>query len=95
MSKTNTLQDFIVWKKGHHFFLEIYKFTKQVSKDEIYRLNSQIRRAIVSITVNSTEGYKRTNNKDKLPFYKISQISLEESSCFLILYKDLNYIQKQ
>lgn len=93
MKKTNTFQDLIVWKKGHTFVLEVYKITKQFPKEEIYGLTSQFRRAAVSITANIAEGYKRFSNKEKLRFYNISQAPLEECRYFLILSKDLGYIE--
>ncbi|GGD22413.1 four helix bundle protein [Hyunsoonleella pacifica] len=92
MDKTNTFQDLIVWQKGHAFVLEVYKITKSFPKEEVYGLTSQFRRAAVSITANISEGFKRVSAKEKLRFYNISQASLEECRYFLILSKDLGYI---
>ena len=87
MEKTKSFEDLLVWQKGHSFVLEVYKLTKQFPKEEIYGLTSQFRRAAVSITANIAEGYKRLSNKEKLRFYNISQVSLEECRYFLILSK--------
>ena len=95
MGKANTFQDLIVWQKGHKFVLEIYKITKSFPKEEVYGLTSQFRRAVVSITGNIAEGYKRTSAKEELRFYNISQVSLEECRCFLILSNDLDYIENR
>ena len=92
MDKTNTFQDLIVWQKGHAFVLEVYKITKSFPKEEVYGLTSQFRRAAVSITANISEGFKRVSTKEKLRFYNIAQASLEECRYFLILSKDLGYI---
>ena len=35
-----TFQDLIVWQKSYKFVLEIYKFTKNFPKSEIYGLSS-------------------------------------------------------
>ncbi|CAL2085911.1 four helix bundle protein [Tenacibaculum sp. 190524A02b] len=92
MEKTATFEDLLVWQKGHLLVLKIYKLTKNFPKEEVYGLTSQFRRAAISITANIAEGYKRINNKEKLRFYNISQASLEECRYFLILSKDLNYV---
>lgn len=92
MEKTATFEDLLVWQKGHLFVLKIYQLTKNFPKEEIYGLTSQFKRAAISITANIAEGYKRINNKEKLRFYNISQASLEECRYFLILSKDLNYV---
>lgn len=47
-----TFQDLIVWQKSYEFILEIYKFTKNFPKSEIFGLSSQFRRALVSIPAN-------------------------------------------
>jgi four helix bundle protein len=41
-----------VWQQSHAFTLEIYKITSVFSKDELYGLTSQIRRASSSIPTN-------------------------------------------
>ncbi|CAL2086375.1 Four helix bundle protein [Tenacibaculum sp. 190524A02b] len=92
MGKTATFEDLLVWQKGHLFVLKIYQLTKNFPTEEVYGLTSQFRRAAISITANIAEGYKRINNKEKLRFYNISQASLEECRYFLILSKDLNYV---
>jgi four helix bundle protein len=55
-------------------------------------LTSQFRRASVSIAANLAEGYGKNSKADKLRFFNISQGSLKECSYYLILSKDLKYI---
>jgi four helix bundle protein len=86
-----TFQDLIVWQKSYQFVLEIYKFTKNFPKSEIYGLSSQFRRATVSITANIAEGFKRRGRADKARFMNIAQGSLEESRFYLLLVRDLGY----
>ena len=92
MGKTTSFEDLLVWQKGHKFVLEVYKISKQFPKEEVYGLTSQFRRAAISITANIAEGYKRISDKEKLRFYNIAQASLEECRYFLILSKDLEYV---
>ncbi|MBU2949668.1 four helix bundle protein [Tamlana agarivorans] len=93
MEMTKSFEDLKVWQKGHQFVLEVYKMSKAFPKEEIYGLTSQFRRAAVSITANIAEGYKRRSPKEKLRFYNFSQASLEECRYFLILSKDLGYVE--
>ena len=93
--KTNNFEDLIVWQKAHEFVLSVYKITMQFPKEELFGLTSQFRRASVSIAANIAEGYRKSGIKDKLRFYNISEGSLEESRYYIILSRDLNYIDKQ
>jgi four helix bundle protein len=93
--KTNNFEDLIVWQKAHEFVLSVYKITMQFPKEELFGLTSQFRRASLSIAANIAEGYRKSGIKDKLRFYNISEGSLEESRYYIILSRDLNYIDKQ
>ena len=93
MEKTTTFEDLIVWKKAHQFVLMIYSLTKKLPKEEQFGLVSQFRRAAVSIPSNIAEGYKKIGKKDKLRFFNIAQGSIEECRYYLILVKDLGYVE--
>ncbi len=86
-----TFQDLIVWQKSHEFVLEVYSYTKDFPKFEVYGLTSQFRRASVSIAANIAEGFKKRGKKDKARFLNISQGSLEECRYYIILARDLGY----
>lgn len=80
------------WKKGHLLVLNIYKITKNFPKEEIYGIVSQLRRASSSITANIAEGFARYHFKDKAKFYYNARGSVAEVQNFLLLAKDLSYI---
>ncbi|MCK4307139.1 four helix bundle protein [candidate division WOR-3 bacterium] len=86
-------EDLVVWQKAHRLALEIYKITKDYPVEEKFALISQMRRAAVSIPANIVEGFKKRGLKDKANFYNIAQGSLEELRYYLILSKDLGYIE--
>ncbi len=92
MAKTQKFQELIVWQKAHKLVLEIYKITKQFPKEEIYGLTSQMRRAAVSIAANIAEGYRKKGKLDKARFMNISEGSLDETKYYIILSRDLDYI---
>ena len=60
----HTYKDLIVWQKSMDLVIEVYIFTEQFPKEEIYGLTSQIRRAAVSIPSNIAEGKLRGYQKD-------------------------------
>lgn len=88
-----TFKDAIVWQKGYKLTLHIYECTKVFPKSEEFALKSQLRRAAVSVISNVAEGFKRRGNKEKLFFYRVSESSLEETKCQMLLAKDLSYIE--
>lgn len=89
---TYSFESVIAWQKAHAFVLETYKATRHFPDDEKYGLTSQFRRAAVSIEANIAEGYKKISKADKLRFFNISQGSIEECRDYLILSRDLNYL---
>ncbi len=90
--RSKTFQDLIVWQKAHQFVLSIYRITESFPKREVYGLTSQFRRAAVSITANIAEGFRKIGKADKHRFMNIAQGSVEECRYYLILAKDLGYI---
>ena len=90
-ARSRSFEDVELWKKGHAWVLQIYRFTGTFPKHELFGLTSQLRRAAVSVPGNFAEGFKKTSRADKVRFYNIAQGSLEESRYYLILARDLNY----
>ena len=86
-----SFQDMKVWNKAYELVLQVYKVTKGFPQEERFGLTQQMRRAAVSIIANIAEGNKRRSDKDFRHFLNISEGSLEETKCYLILSKDLGY----
>ena len=93
--ETKTFKDLIMWKNAHRFVLNVYKVTELFPKHETFGLTSQFRRAATSIAANIAEGYKRKSPAEKLRFFNITQSSLEECRYYVILSKDLDYINTE
>ena len=89
---TASFNEFKVWQQAHEFVLKVYKTTKIFPEWERYALTSQFLRAAVSIPANIAEGYRKMGKSDKLKFMNIAQGSLEECRYYIILAKDLGYI---
>ena len=89
---TRSFKDLIVWQKAHSFVVLVYQATKRYPKFELFGLCSQFQRAVVSIPANIAEGYRRDGKADKLRFLNFAQGSLEECRYYILLSKDLCYI---
>lgn len=92
MEEKKGFEDLVVWQKAHMFVLSVYKHTKVFPKDELFGLTSQYRRAAVSIAANIAEGYGKKGINDKLRFYNIAEGSINECRYYVILSKDLGYV---
>jgi four helix bundle protein len=84
--------DLDAWGRGHELVLAIYKITEDFPKNELYGVVSQLRRATSSITANIAEGFARFHFNDKIRFYYQARGSIAEVQNFLLLAKDLGYI---
>lgn len=86
-------KDLKVWIKSHEITLKIYHLTKGFPKEEIYSLTSQIRRCSSSIPANIAEGCGKSTNKDFGRYLSIALGSANETEYFLLLSKDLGYLE--
>ena len=89
---TYSFKEIKAWQYAHTFVLQVYYITKRFPEYEKFGLCSQFQRAAVSIPANIAEGYKKLCKADKLRYMNIAQGSLEESRYYIILSKDLGYI---
>lgn len=84
-----------VWQKSRQLTLEIYKITKTFPVDERFGLTSQMRRSVISISSNITEGTGRNSSKDKARFTEIAFGSALELLNQIILSKDLEFLSEE
>ena len=90
-----SFESVVAWQKAHAFTLLVYRLTREFPKDETFGLTSQFRRAAVSIEANIAEGYKKLSKADKLRFLNIAEDSLAECRNYVILARDLEYVNEQ
>ena len=86
-------KDLKVWEKSHQFTLSVYEFSKAFPREEIYSLTNQLRRAASSIPANIAEGCGKRTQLDFANFLNIALGSVNESEYFILLSKDLGYLQ--
>lgn len=90
-----SFKDIIAWQKAHQFVLLTYKATNTFPSHERFGLCSQFQRAAVSIAANIAEGYRKKGSADKLRLLNVSQGSLEECRYYVLLSRDLQYIDEK
>lgn len=92
--KTYSFEKLEVWQDSRLLVKEIYTITKPFPTEERFGLTSQLRRAMVSVSCNISEGTSRWSNKEKVRFIEIAFSSLMEVLNCLILANDLEYIDE-
>lgn len=92
-NKIREFTDLNAWKEAHKLILEIYKYTKDFPKEEVFGLTSQMRRAAVSITSNIAEGFGRQGFKEKVQFYYLAQGSLTELKNQILICRDIGLLE--
>jgi four helix bundle protein len=89
-----TFRDLLIWQKAMALVTQCYKATKQLPKEELFGLTSQIRRCSISIPSNISEGYGRGTNKDYHRFLTIAMGSLFEFQTQIEIAYNLEYISE-
>lgn len=87
-------KDLNVWQMAMDLVVIIYDLTKTFSKEEMYGLTSQIRRAAVSIPSNIAEGRAKRSTRDFMRFVNIAYGSLAEVETQLLLAQRLGYAEQ-
>jgi len=84
--------ELIAWQKSIDLVADVYRFTRQFPKEEIYGLTSQIRRAAVSVPSNIAEGQGRISTGEFRQFLGHARGSLAEVETQIHIAKKLNYL---
>ncbi len=85
--------ELLAWQKAHRLTIDMYRVSLSYPKDEQYGLVSQIRRAASSIPANIVEGHSRSSTNEFKHFLSIARGSAVELDYFLLLSKDLGYLE--
>ena len=83
-----------VWKEARILVKLMYTHSPKFPKDEVFGLQSQMKRAVISIPSNIAEGCGRNHRKDSLQFFFIARGSAYELETQLYLAFDLSFIEE-
>ena len=90
--KIRSYRDLEIWKEGIELVKDIYTFTENFPKQEMYSLVSQMRRSALSIPSNVAEGFRRYHNKEYKQFLYVLLGSCAELETQVTIAKELKYI---
>lgn len=84
----------VIWRKGRKFVKLVYQKTERFPRSEVFGLQSQIRRAIISFLLNIVEGQRKISQKEFLRHLDIADGSLAEVEACLEIAVDLEFISQ-
>jgi four helix bundle protein len=84
-----------VWIVADDVVMQVYRATARMPPEERYALQSQIRRAAVSVPTNLVEGSSRQSKNDYLHFVNIALGSASELRYLIDLAKRLGFVSAQ
>jgi four helix bundle protein len=86
-------RELVVWQKAMELTRQVYRETATLPKSETFGLQSQMRRAAVSVPSNIAEGHGRLSDKLLRVFLAQARGSLCELETQIQLCEDLGFIQ--
>jgi|TARA_Y100000310_G_scaffold344531_1_gene457787 four helix bundle protein len=84
-----------VYQRTEQLTEDIYDITKKFPREELYNITQHIRKTVLSIGANISEGTGRQSDAEFLRFLYISMGSLKELDHFLNIANKLSYITKE
>ena len=84
-----------VYHKAKQLVVDVYNLIKTFPKDEMFSLNNQLQRAVISIPSNIAEGMGRFSIKERIRFIEIAFGSLTETMCQLEIAESLQYMNHE
>jgi four helix bundle protein len=87
-------KDLLVWQHGVQLVKAAYQLTKQLPKEGLFGLCSQIRRAAVSIPANIAEGHGRRHTGEYIRYLTIANGSLQELETLIEISFELGYFNE-
>jgi len=93
--KITKFEELNIWRVSIEITKEVYQLTKKDVFHKDFGLQSQIRRASVSISSNIVEGFEKNNNNGFVRYLRIAKGSIGELRNQLYISLAINYIDKK
>ena len=81
-----------VYESSQALIVECYKVTKLLPSDEKFNMVQQIRRAALSVNLNSAEGCSRKSQQERNRFFEIGRGSVIEIDAAIGIAVKLSYV---
>lgn len=88
-------KDLLVWQNGISLVKLVYELCNDIPKEELFSLQSQLKRSVVSIPSNIAEGYGRNTKSSYIQFLRVARGSLYELETQLIIAFELEFISEE
>lgn len=85
-------QKLTVWQDARRLNFDVYRLVRDFPVSEQFTLTSQVKRAVVSVAANITEGSGRNSDKDFAHVLERSYGSAMELTSHFVLAGDLGYV---
>lgn len=95
MTQIQSYKDLLIWQKGIALVKSVYLLCEKLPKDEMFGLQSQMKRAAISIPSNIAEGYGRNYSQNYIQFLRMGRGSLLELETQLIISRELKLVGKE
>lgn len=95
MTQIQSYKDLLIWQKGIALVKSVYVLCDTLPKEEVYGLQSQMKRPAISVPSNIAEGYGRNYSQNYIQFLRIARGSLLELETQLIISRELKLIGKE
>ena len=86
-------KDLDAWKESIKLVKDIYEITNNFPSAEIYGITNQIRRCVISVPSNISEGTVKHSDRETLRFLDIALGSLAELDTQMVISEQLGYIK--
>ena len=91
------LDDFDLYRAARQFRRNVYRLIRVLPREEKFTLDSQMRRAAVSVSNNTAEGHGRWHYQENIQFCRITRGSTEElvddfNTCLDEGYGDADFV---
>ena len=94
-SNVRSHRDLIAWQRAFQLGMDIYRATEAFLKQEMYGLTSQLRRGVVSVSINIAEGNGRGRQADYLRFLRMARGALYELDTELLFAVQLGMLDAE
>ena len=87
-------RDLQVWREAIALVTDVYRFTRELPKNEMFGMVAQMRRAAVSVPSNVAEGAARGTSREFRQYLFIARGSLAELETQVIIARNLNDVSE-